>query len=355
MSIRVLIVDDSPTMRAMIASVLKPEQDIEVVGSACDPLEAREAIKALNPDVVTLDVEMPNMNGLEFLEKIMRLRPMPVIMVSSLTSRDATATITALEIGAFDCISKASFSDDRAFGTLQATVKAAARAQIRPLATNQPSDAREQPAANADYVPNGKVVAIGSSTGGVEALITVLSQFPENCPPTVITQHMPAAFTKSFAERLNRMSRPRVSEAVDGAPLTTGHIYLAPGGATHLEISGPGQLRCRLRSTDPVNGHRPSVDVLFASVAKATGSKSVGAILTGMGRDGAAGLLHMRQAGAGTIGQDEATSLVYGMPRVAFEVGAVERQAPLDKIASHILALTRSNSNGAKNVLPRTL
>ncbi|CAN7670424.1 chemotaxis response regulator protein-glutamate methylesterase [Aminobacter aminovorans] len=353
--VRVLIVDDSATMRTLLSAVLRLDPAIEVVGHAADPLEARTKIKELNPDVITLDVEMPNMNGLEFLEKIMRLRPMPVIMVSSLTSRDATATITALEIGAFDCISKASFSDDRAFGTLQATVKAAARAQIRPLATSQPSAQREQPAANADYVPNGKIVAIGSSTGGVEALITVLSQFPENCPPTVITQHMPAAFTKSFAERLNRMSRPRVSEAVDGAPLTTGHVYLAPGGATHLEISGPGQLRCRLRSTDPVNGHRPSVDVLFASVARATGSKSVGAILTGMGRDGAAGLLQMRQAGAGTIGQDEATSLVYGMPRVAFEVGAVERQAPLDKIASHILALTRSNSNGAKNVLPRTL
>lgn len=351
--VRVLIVDDSATMRSLLSAVLRLDPAIEVVGHAADPLEARDKIKALNPDVITLDVEMPNMNGLDFLEKIMRLRPMPVIMVSSLTSRDATATITALEIGAFDCISKASFSDDRAFGALQATVKAAARAQIRPM--HQGSGHREQPASNADYVPNGKIVAIGSSTGGVEALIAVLSQFPENCPPTVITQHMPGAFTKSFADRLNRMSRPHVSEAVDGAPLTSGHVYLAPGGATHLEISGPGQLRCRLRSTDPVNGHRPSVDVLFASVAKATGSKAVGVILTGMGRDGAAGLLQMRQAGAHTLGQDEATSLVYGMPRVAFEVGAVERQAPLDKIAAHILALTRSNSNGVKNGLPRTL
>ncbi|PWK76251.1 chemotaxis response regulator protein-glutamate methylesterase [Aminobacter sp. AP02] len=354
--VRVLIVDDSATMRSLLSAVLRLDPAIEVVGHAADPLEARTKIKELNPDVITLDVEMPNMNGLEFLEKIMRLRPMPVIMVSSLTSRDATATITALEIGAFDCISKASFSDDRAFGALQATVKAAARAQIRPLVGNtQANGHREQPAGNADYVPNGKIVAIGSSTGGVEALITVLSQFPQNCPPTVITQHMPGAFTKSFAERLNRMSRPHVSEAVDGAPLTTGHVYLAPGGATHLEVSGPGQLRCRLRSTDTVNGHRPSVDVLFASVAKATGSKAVGAILTGMGRDGAAGLLQMRQAGANTLGQDEATSLVYGMPRVAFEIGAVERQAPLDKIAAHILALTRSNSNGVKNGIPRTL
>lgn len=355
--VRVLIVDDSATMRTLLSAVLRLDPAIEVVGHAADPLEARQKIKALNPDVLTLDVEMPNMNGLDFLEKIMRLRPMPVIMVSSLTNRDAAATITALEIGAFDCISKASFSDDRAFGTLQATVKAAARAQIRPLAGNMPqaSGHREQPATNADYIPNGSVVAIGSSTGGVEALITLLSQFPENCPATVITQHMPGAFTKSFAERLNRMSRPRVSEAVDGAPLVTGQVYLAPGGAAHLEITGPGAPRCRLRSTDPVNGHRPSVDVLFTSVAKTFGAKAVGTILTGMGRDGAAGLLQMREAGAHTLGQDEATSLVYGMPRAAFESGAVEKQLPLDRIAAHILALTRLNSNGAKNVISRTL
>ncbi|WP_378944789.1 chemotaxis response regulator protein-glutamate methylesterase [Mesorhizobium sp. ANAO-SY3R2] len=355
--VRVLIVDDSATMRSLLSAVLRLDPAIEVVGHAADPLEAREKIKVLDPDVITLDVEMPNMNGLDFLEKIMRLRPMPVIMVSSLTNRDAAATITALEIGAFDCISKASFADEGAYAALQATVKAAARAQIRPLAgtAHQASGHREQPAANADYVANGSILAIGSSTGGVEALIKVLAQLPENCPPTVITQHMPGAFTKSFAERLNRMSRPRVSEAVDGAPLATGQIYLAPGGATHLEIAGPGQLRCRLRPTDPVNGHRPSVDVLFASVAKAVGSRAVGVILTGMGRDGAAGLLQMRQAGARTLGQDEATSLVYGMPKAAFETGAVERQLPLDKIAAHIVALTRSNSNGVKNGLPRTL
>lgn len=354
--IRVLVVDDSATMRSLLSVALRRDADIEVVGHAADPLEAREKIKALNPDVLTLDIEMPNMNGLDFLEKIMRLRPMPVIMVSSLTSRDAAATLTALEIGAFDCISKASFSDERAFGALVSTVKAAARARIRPLAgdMHRASEYREQPPANTGYAPNGRVVAIGSSTGGVEALISVLSQFPENCPPTVITQHMPAAFTRSFAERLDRMCRPRVSEAVDGAVLAPGQVYLAPGGATHLEIAGVGTLRCRLRSSDTVNGHRPSVDVLFASVARTARAKAVGVILTGMGRDGAAGLLQMRQAGASTLGQDEATSLVYGMPKVAFETNAVERQLPLDKIAAHILSLTRLNSNGANHVIRTT-
>jgi two-component system, chemotaxis family, protein-glutamate methylesterase/glutaminase len=345
-SIRVLVVDDSATMRSLLSVALRRDPDIEVVGHAADALEARAKIKALNPDVLTLDVEMPNMNGLDFLDKIMRLRPMPVIMVSSLTSRHAAATLTALEIGAFDCIAKASFSDEHAFEALIATVKAAARARIRPRgdAAQRPATA---PAAPAGYAPNGRVVAIGSSTGGVEALLSILSQFPANCPPTVITQHMPPLFTKSFAERLNRLCRPSVGEAVDGAPLVPGHVYLAPGGAAHLELAGPpGALRCRLRAGEPVNGHRPSVDVLFASVAKSLGAQAVGVILTGMGRDGAAGLLALRQAGAATVGQDEATSLVYGMPRAAFEAGAVERQLPLDKIPAHLLGLTRAPSNG---------
>ncbi|MDH6235249.1 two-component system chemotaxis response regulator CheB [Mesorhizobium soli] len=342
-SIRVLVVDDSATMRSLLSVALRRDPAIEVVGHAADALEARDKIKALNPDVLTLDVEMPNMNGLDFLDKIMRLRPMPVIMVSSLTSRHAAATLTALEIGAFDCISKASFSDEHAFEALIATVKAAARARIRPRG-DAPASAAPAPAPSG-YAPNGRVVAIGSSTGGVEALLSIVGQFPANCPPTVITQHMPPLFTKSFAERLNRLCRPTVSEAVDGAPLLPGHVYLAPGGASHLEVAGgAGALRCRLRAGEPVNGHRPSVDVLFASVAKSLGSHAVGVILTGMGRDGAAGLLALRQAGAATLGQDEATSLVYGMPRAAFEAGAVERQLPLDKIPAHLLGLTRAPS-----------
>lgn len=347
--IRVLVVDDSATMRSLLSVALRRDPQIEVVGHAADALEARDKIKALNPDVVTLDVEMPAMNGLDFLDKIMRLRPMPVVMVSSLTGRDAAATLTALELGAVDCISKAAFSDERAFATLVATVKAAARARIRP----RPGAAAPAPAA-AGYAPGGQVVAIGSSTGGVEALISVLTQFPANCPPTVITQHMPAAFTKSFAERLNRLCRPQVHEAVDGAPLRPGQVYLAPGGATHLEVAGGAALRCRLRASDPVNGHRPAVDVLFASLARAAGAAAVGVILTGMGRDGAAGLLALRQAGAATLGQDEASSLVYGMPRAAFELGAVDKQLPLDRIGAAILALTRLHPNGASHVVRPT-
>jgi len=343
--IRVLIVDDSATMRGLITMVLHQDPMIRVVGEASDPLQARSAIKSLNPDVVTLDVEMPKMNGLEFLEKIMQLRPMPVIMVSNLTFRGATATIEALEIGAFDCIGKPVPGDKDVFGELVAKVKAAASSKIQkhPNRVNMKNCNATALARSSGTVfrPSGRVVAIGASTGGVEALIAVISKFPPNCPPTVITQHMPAAFTATFAARLDRLCAASVSEASDGAQLETGRIYIAPGGATHLEIVNAGGLRCRLRQNDPVNGHRPSVDVLFTSVAKAIGYHALGVILTGMGRDGAVGLLSMREAGAKTIGQDEATSLVYGMPKSAFEIGAIEKQMPLNKIGSEILRLTQ--------------
>jgi two-component system chemotaxis response regulator CheB len=337
--IRVLVVDDSATMRRLIAAVLRRDPEIEVVGEAGDPLEAREAIKALNPDVLTLDVEMPNMNGLDFLEKIMRLRPMPVVMVSTLTVRGAEATLEALALGAIDCVAKPSTGGFEAFGDLAAKVKTAAKAKVRPLQSG-----RAGPSATLlDYAPDGRVVAIGSSTGGVEALIQVLGRFPANCPATVITQHMPASFTKSFAERLDRLCAPKVEEAYDGAPLEPGRIYLAPGGACHLEVIGTSKFRCRVQPGELVNGHRPSVDVLFRSVAKAVGRNAAGAILTGMGRDGADGLLAMRQAGAHTVGQDEASCVVYGMPKAAFEVGAVERQSPLDRVAGELLKSSTSN------------
>ena len=331
--IRVLIVDDSPTMRRLIATVLRHDPEIEVVGEAGDPLEAREAIKALNPDVLTLDVEMPNMNGLDFLEKIMRLRPMPVVMVSTLTVRGAEATLEALALGAIDCVAKPSTGGFESFQDLPTKVKTAARAKVRPLRSG--SDAGPQAAL--DHAPDGRVIAIGSSTGGVEALIAVLGRFPANCPATVITQHMPANFTKSFADRLDRLSAPHVEEARDGAPLEPGCIYIAPGGTCHLEVTGISKLRCRVQPGDVVGGHRPCVDVLFRSVAKAVGRRAVGAILTGMGRDGADGLLAMRQAGARTVGQDEASCVVYGMPKAAFEVGAVERQVPLERMAAELL------------------
>ncbi|HVX35183.1 MAG TPA: chemotaxis response regulator protein-glutamate methylesterase [Hyphomicrobium sp.] len=340
--VRVLVVDDSSTMRGLIAAALSRDPDIEVVGQAEDPLKARQAIKALNPDVVTLDVEMPNMSGLEFLEKIMRLRPMPVIMVSTLTSRGAEETVRALEIGAVDCIEKPRPGNDHNFEELPFKVKIAASARVRPLSTEDDKQkvAAEARAAHAHYMPDGRVLAIGASTGGVEALIELLSHFPENCPPTVIAQHMPASFTKSFAHRLDRVCPAKVQEASTGSKLTPGHIFLAPGGTLHLEVSGAGDLHCRLRPGDRVNGHCPSVDVLFESVARACGAHAVGLILTGMGRDGASGLLSMRKAGARTFGQNESSCIVYGMPKAAFDIGAVEKQLPLDRLAAAIMSET---------------
>jgi two-component system chemotaxis response regulator CheB len=338
----VLIVDDSATMRALIAATLRNDPQINIIGEAADPFEGREAIKKLAPDVVTLDIEMPRMNGLEFLEKIMRLRPTRVIIVSSLTEAGAAATIKALEIGAVDCVAKPSIGNPRSFEDLAQRIKGAASAPLRRLARLNDSLARVEPMAPGGFAPDGRIVAVGSSMGGVEALCALLSTFPENCPPTVITQHMPPLFTKSFAQRLDKSSKPRVCEASDGAPLMAGRVYIAPGGASHLEVTGSSALQCRLREGEPVSGHRPSIDVMFRSVARAAGKKSVGVILTGMGRDGAQGLLAMRTVGAETIGQDEATSLVYGMPRAAFELGGVVRQLPLEKIAAHILLSTNA-------------
>ncbi|OWO93786.1 chemotaxis response regulator protein-glutamate methylesterase [Rhizobium esperanzae] len=342
---RVLVVDDSPTMRGLITAVLSSDPEVNVIGQAGDALEAREAIKRLNPDVVTLDIEMPNMNGLDFLEKIMTLRPMPVIMVSTMTHRGAEATLAALEIGAFDCVGKPGPGEPRPFGDLAEKVKAAARTQRQ---FSQPAAAVTPPPSVADFRVGRKIVAIGSSTGGVEALIAVLQKFPANCPPTVITQHMPPTFTKSFAERLNRLCAPVVQEATDGARLEIGKIYLAPGGERHLQVSGGSAPCCRLVDRAPVNGHRPSVDVLFDSVAELAGRNAVGVILTGMGRDGAAGLLKMRHAGARTLGQNEKTCVVYGMPRVAHELGAVEQQLPLTAIGEEILKLTAARKEGTE-------
>ncbi len=341
--IKVLVVDDSSTMRGLIATALMKDPDIEVVGQAEDPIQARQAIKALNPDVVTLDVEMPNMNGIDFLEKIMRLRPMPVIMVSTLTGRGADETIQALEIGAIDCIEKPRPGNEHSFEELPYKVKIAASARVRPLVRTESgsravADAR---AAHGSFVPDGRIIAIGASTGGVEALMEVLSGFPENCPPTVITQHMPPTFTRSFASRLDRLCAPKVQEATDRAKIMPGNIYLAPGGNEHLEVTA--DLRCRLKSGERVNGHCPSVDVLFESIARSCKGHAVGVILTGMGKDGAAGLLSMRKAGANTFGQSEGSCIVYGMPKVAFETGAVEKQLPLDRLAAAIISETGMN------------
>ena len=336
--VRVLVVDDSATMRHLVADCLAADHEIEVVGTAGDAHEARESIKQLNPDVMTLDVEMPGMDGLTFLDKVMRLRPMPVIMVSTLTDRGSDTAVEALALGAFDCVLKPSVANPNSLSGLPSVVKLAGRTRsaVRSSTTGQAA----RVAAVSNFQPSHCVVAIGSSTGGVEALIAVLSHLPANCAPTVVTQHMPGMFTRSLANRLDRMCLPTVIEATHGVPLKPGFIYLAPGGNAHLEITGKESFTCFLRSGDLVNGHCPAVDVLFHSVAKAARSRALGVILTGMGRDGAAGLLAMRRAGARTIGQNEASSIVSGMPRAAFELGAVESQLALDRIGPGIVAGT---------------
>jgi two-component system chemotaxis response regulator CheB len=333
MTVRTLIVDDSPTMRAVLGALLSRDPDIEVVGTADCPATARTMIKELNPDVLTLDIEMPGMDGLDFLEKIMRLRPMPVVMISTLTERGSEASIRALELGAFDCRPKPMFREarDGDGGDLARIVKAAANSKLRrpELASGPPTDYR----ARAD-----SLIAIGASTGGVEALLNVLQSFPENCPPVMIVQHMPATFTRSFAARLDRCCPPRIVLAEDGLPLVHGQVAIAPGGDTHLVLASGRQRRCRLVAGPLEAGHRPSVDSLFHSVATAGFDVAAGAILTGMGADGAKGLKAMRDAGARTFGQDQATSVVYGMPGVAHRIGAVGTQLPLGQIAAHLLA-----------------
>jgi two-component system chemotaxis response regulator CheB len=326
--VRVLVVDDSAAMRAVLRAVLSADPDIEVVGGAPEPHAAREMIKALDPDVITLDVEMPGMDGLSFLERLMRLRPMPVVMCSTLTARGAEVTVEALRLGAVDCIAKPVGGVRelaRDGQVLRDTVKAAARTRPRAPDTVRPvtgADLRED-----------CVIAIGASTGGVEALFAVLSALPVNCPPVLIVQHMPAAFTAGFAARLDRLCKIHVVEAVDGTAIVAGTAYVAPGGR-HMGLSHG---RIRLSDAAPVTGHRPSVDYLFHSVAP-LGDRATGVILTGMGADGAAGLRAMRDAGARTLGQNEASCIVYGMPRAAREAGAVEHEHHLNALPKAILS-----------------
>jgi two-component system chemotaxis response regulator CheB len=336
--IKTLVVDDSPTMRALIRAALSRDPGIVVIGEAGDPHEARAKIKALLPDVLTLDVEMPGMDGLDFLERLMRLRPMPVVMVSCLTSEGADTTLRALALGAVECVAKP--GPGEAFEDLPTAVRNAAAARVQPTA---PINTRPVPQL---FRGEGAIIAIGASTGGVEALSAVLSSFPANCPPTLITQHIRPAFTRSLANRLDRLCAASVAEARDGEPLLAGRVYIAPGG-THLAISGTTSWRCSLLRDAPVNGHCPSVDVLFDSVARFAGERAVGVILTGMGKDGAQGLLAIRKRGGRTIGQDAETSVVYGMPRAAFEIGAVELQVPLRSIAARTLAAATSLNVGA--------
>lgn len=346
MSIKVLVVDDSALIREVLTRMLTRDDDIVVVGTANDPIEAREKIKTLNPDVVTLDIEMPNMNGLQFLERLMRLRPTPVVMVSTLTKKGASETLLALELGAVDFVAKPSADltgGIEVFGSgLRDKIRAAARSDVKGRANRVDAP---KVAVRTAAAPNGALIAIGASTGGVEAVRTVLTNIPKDCPPIVIAQHMPPGFTGRFAARLDELCAITVVEAQDRLPLERGHAYVARGDY-HLRVErSSGQLKCRLAHDDLTSGHRPSVDVLFESVAKIVGPMAVGAILTGMGRDGARGLKLMRDAGAYTVGQNQATALVYGMPRVAFEEGAVVEQAPLEAIAARLAnALVRLKS-----------
>ena len=334
-SIRVVVIDDDRVMRSVISAALESDPDIEVVGKAANATEGRNAIRALDPDVVTLDIMLPDIDGLTFLSDIMQSHPMPVVMISGLTGEGTDETIRALEAGAVEWFEKPSPGSTQSFPDLPEVIKAAAAARIR---ARKPAREPVRPVrALPSYEDGGRVVAIGSSTGGVEALLEILSAFPANCPPTVVVQHMPAGFTKSFAERLDRRMAPKVLEAFEGAPLEQGVVYIAPGGIAHLEIVSSGGLRCHLRPDNGLNRHKPSVSVLFNSLSIAAPRNSIGVILTGMGDDGAEGLLAMRKAGARTFGQDAATSTVYGMPKVAFEMGAVEVQLPLKDIGAAIL------------------
>lgn len=339
MTIRVLVVDDSPTMRALLTHILRQEPDLEVVGAACDAAEARTMIRALDPDVVTLDLEMPAMHGLDFLDRLMRLRPTPVVVVSGLTRDGADATAHALAIGAVDCYAKPSgragdllLNDN---GRLAELIRAAARVRSRP-----PAAAAVRPQTIRAGADGPKLIAIGSSTGGVEALNVLLADMPEDCPPVLVVQHINGRFAEAVARRLDEACRPRVLLAETDQRLRPGHVYIAPGNERHLQVTGDETLIAKLRPGEPESGHRPSIDVLFRSVAQHAGSKAVGVLLTGMGSDGAQGLLAMRRAGAFTIAQDEASSVVWGMPRAAVAIDAATQVAGLDRIAR--LALTRA-------------
>jgi two-component system chemotaxis response regulator CheB len=334
----VLVVDDSALMRQLLTTLLSNDPEIEVVGTAPDPHVARERIKALDPDVLTLDVEMPHMDGVTFLRKIMSLRPMPVVMISTLTQAGAEVTLEALEIGAVDFVAKPTHDVTTAMAELgaelQAKVKAAARTRVRVRPAPQAVPAPKRPLLNR---ATGKIVVIGASTGGVEALKVVLMNLPADCPPVLITQHMPARFTPAFAKRLDGECPMTVCEATHNQRVEPGHVYIAPG-SHHMELARSGNhFVCTLNDGPPVSGHRPSVDVLFRSAARVAGSITIGAILTGMGKDGAEGMFELRQARGYTLGQDEASSLVYGMPRVAFERGGVIRQHSLNDMADAIV------------------
>ena len=341
--IRVLVVDDSAVARNILTQGLHKYPFIEIVGSAPDPYVAKDKILQLNPDVLTLDVEMPRMDGLTFLKKIMQFRPMPVIMVSSLTKSGCDLTISCLETGAVDFITKPEIDVadgiEKMLNTLAEKIRFAARVKVNKRGLSGTTASPAPLLSSSMIETTNKILAIGASTGGTEAIKTVLTRLPADSPGIVITQHMPEKFTKSFADRLNNLCQIEVREGKSGDSVIPGLALIAPGNY-HMTIKRSGARYFVETHQEPqVNGHRPSVDVMFESVAKYVGNNAIGVIMTGMGADGARGLLTMRENGARTIAQDEESSVVFGMPKEAIELGAAERIASLDKIAEEIFRL----------------
>ncbi len=344
--ISVVVIDDSALIRKILTEIINDQHDMQVVGAAPDPLVAREMIRALNPDVITLDVEMPKMDGLDFLEKLMRLRPMPVLMVSTLTERGSEVTLRALELGAVDFVSKPKVDISHGMqeyaAEIIAKLRAAAQAKIRrqlplSIAPRLTADA-VLPSISNRIASTEKLIIIGASTGGTEAIKEVLIRMPPDCPGILVTQHMPEAFTKSFADRLNGLCKIAVKEAEDHERILPGHAYVAPGHS-HLLLKRSGtNYMTELSQAPAVNRHRPSVDVLFRSAANYAGKNAVGVILTGMGKDGVAGMLEMKLAGAYNLAQNEETCVVFGMPKEAIAAGAVDAVVALHDMAKQILA-----------------
>ncbi|WP_419796604.1 MAG: protein-glutamate methylesterase/protein-glutamine glutaminase [Terasakiella sp.] len=346
-AIKVLIVDDSALIRQMLTSILNSDPALNVVGTAPDALKAREMIKQLNPDVVTLDIEMPKMNGIDFLRKIMKLRPMPVVMISTMTQNSAAITLEALEIGAVDFVAKPKHDVERELSEkakeIIAKVKTAANAKVKPLEETISSPLKEPMGPIGDRAHQYDMIVIGASTGGVEALRTIISDLPKEMPPIFVVQHMPKQFTKTFAQRLNGLGELTVHEAEDYMIARSGHVYIAPGDR-HLRVAkSKGEVICRLMEGNPVSGHIPSVDVLFDSVCHVEPERTIGIMLSGMGKDGAESMLKMHQAGSYTVGQDEQSCVVYGMPKAAFEKGGIDVQLDLKKIANVLISLCHKN------------
>jgi two-component system, chemotaxis family, protein-glutamate methylesterase/glutaminase len=358
--ITVVVVDDSALVRGLLTEIINRESDMTCIGAAADPLLAREMIRTLNPDVITLDVEMPRMDGLDFLARLMRLRPMPVVMVSTLTERGADVTMKALELGAIDFVSKPKIGVADGLRQLGADItekiRTASKARVHrlpgaapagPAATGGAAAARPAAPSPMGRLSTEKIIFIGASTGGTEATREVLVNLPADCPAVMITQHMPPGFTKSYAARLNTLCRIRVAEAVDGERVLPGHAYIAPGGM-HMSVERSGaNYIARVQQGEPVNRHMPSVEVLFESAARVVGRNALGVMLTGMGGDGAKAMRAMREAGSWNVAQDEASCVVFGMPREAINQGAAHEVLPLNQIAARLVEWLRSNAGAA--------